>query len=454
VRLPLEHHLHGTVRSALAWSHGIFPQRYHGELRAFEALDPAAKRRRSLELLRRTLTHAYDCVAYYQRCFDEAGFHPRDLGGFEDLAAVPMLGKQDVIRETEALVATGREARGADWDATGGSTGEPMRFLRSRPATSVGLANEARTWRWYGVHPGARQAYLWGADRDVPPDRAADSWRARLLGICQLNAFYQDEERCAAFARILDRFQPEIVYGYASALARFAAYLRDTPRSPRIRPRAVRATAEVLRADDRALVEEVFGAPVYDYYGSRETGPIAGESAAHAGLHVFSDVTHVEIVRGDGTPCQPGEVGELVVTPLRERAMPLVRYRIGDRAAFLPDEPDDGLGLPRIGSLQGRIGDFVRSPGGREIHGEYFTHLFYGVSGVQRFQVQQTSPARLRILVQSDGRVAPAQLERIRAASAERFQATEPGAVTIELVDEIHPGPSGKHRFVLPYQDG
>jgi len=155
-------------------------------------------------------------------------------------------------------------------------------------------------------------------------------------------------------------------------------------------------------------------------------------------------------VRADGTSCAPGEVGDVVVTKLHEFAMPFVRYRIGDRAALLQEDPADPLGFPRLSSLQGRIGDFVRAPDGREVHGEFFTHLFYGVGGVVRFQVRQPALDRLHVLVQTSGAVDAAAIERIRAASASQLGLALEG-VDVECVDHIEPGPSGKHRFVLPF---
>jgi phenylacetate-CoA ligase len=450
VRGRLAAALHASARSAVLWRGGLFPERYTQTLSAFEAADPDSKGRIALARLRHVVFRAYHTVPYYKRSFDAAGVNPRDLRTAEDLRYFPLLDKRALIEHAGALVATGRERIGARWDATGGSTGEPVRFLRSRRAWAVNYANEHRVWRWYGVGRGARWAHIWGSDRDVPPDQAHDDWRNRLLGSCRLNAFWLDEERCRRFSAILAGFQPEIVYGYATALARFSAWLRDAGVRLAIRPRAIRATAEVLMPEHRALIEEQFHGPVYDYYGSREVGAIAGESPARTGLHVFSDVTHVEILRPDGSACEPGEVGEVVVTKLHESAMPFVRYRIGDRAAPVAGG-GDALGFPRITGIQGRIGDFVRTADGREIHGEYFTHLFYGVSGVLRFQVQQPRRDRLRILVEATEEARAAELEHLRLEAAKQFSPQEPEAVTLERVAEIRPGASGKHRFVLPF---
>jgi phenylacetate-CoA ligase len=391
-------------------------------------------------------------VPFYRRRFAAAGESPPALRTTQDLHALPLLSKEDVrIHATELISRTASRSH-PRWNATGGSTGAPVRFLESRAASAFAIANEQRTWRWYGVASGSPMALIWGSDRDVAPDESAGALKNRVLGRCALNAFHLDEARCRAFAAILERFQPVVIYGYATALVRFARFLRARATPWPVRPAAIRSTAEVLSDGDRALVEQELHGPVFNYYGARDAGPIAGECRARAGLHVFSDITWVEIVRADGSACVPGELGEVVVTKLHEHGMPLIRYRTGDRAAWLGRPCSCGLPLPLLSSLYGRVGDFVRAPAGHAIHGEFFTHLFYGVDGVARFQVRQPTPGSLQILVEPAGRLDGAALERIRAASAERFGARRPEDVELRIVDAIAPSPSGKHRFVLPYE--
>lgn len=443
--------LHRAARAFGNWKHGIVPELETASLRRFEALDATAQTRRSLALLQNVVVRAYETVPYYRRRFAAAGLDPRAIHEPPDVWRLPLLGKEELRRDPAALVSDERPRAWMRWNATGGSTGAPVRFLESARASRFALANEQRTWRWYGVPPGSPMAIIWGSDRDVAPDASARALANRLLGRCALNAFQLDDERCLAFAAILERFDPVVLYGYATALARFCRVLRARARGVAIRPVAIRATAEMLSDGDRALIEETLRAPVYDYYGARDAGPIAGECRARDGLHVFSDVTWVEVVRPDGSACAPGETGEVVITKLHEHLMPLIRYRTGDRAAWRTGACRCGSALPRLTSLQGRVGDFVRAPAGHDIHGEFFAHLFYGVTGVARFQVRQPSPRSLEILVEPAGEPDVAALERIRVASAAHFGAERAEDVALRLVPRIAPSASGKHRFVLPY---
>jgi phenylacetate-CoA ligase len=80
-------------------------------------------------------------------------------------------------------------------------------------------------------------------------------------------------------------------------------------------------------------LEEGFGAPVRDGYGMAEFGTIAVQCDRGA-YHVESERLLVEVVDADGSVLPAGERGELVVTDLMNRAMPLIRYRTGDHGSL------------------------------------------------------------------------------------------------------------------------
>ena len=84
----------------------------------------------------------------------------------------------------------------------------------------------------------------------------------------------------------------------------------------------------------RKFIEKAFGAEVFDIYGCTEIKEIAWECEKHEGYHINEDDVYVEILHGE-SPAKPGEVGDIVLTDLRNKAMPLIRYRIGDRGLLI-----------------------------------------------------------------------------------------------------------------------
>ena len=119
---------------------------------------------------------------------------------------------------------------------------------------------------------------------------------------------------------------------------------------------------------------------------------------------VYGDVEAPVVVVEEGRPCAVGEVGDLLVTTLNNRAMPLIRYRIGDRGMLLEGGCPCGRGLPLMQVAEGRISDSFTAPSGRRVSGVLFPHLFKDHRAIVLGQAVQESPSRIRVdLVLEDG---------------------------------------------------
>jgi aspartate 1-decarboxylase len=151
-------------------------------------------------------------------------------------------------------------------------------------------------------------------------------------------------------------WEPALVAGPPAALESVARSIRNA--GPVRRLRAVVSFGEPPGRGRREAIEEGFGVPLFDRYQMREFSAIAMECPEHRGLHIFADLVHVEVLREDGSPAAPGEAGEVVVTGLTGRYMPLIRYRTGDLAVRAGAPCPCGRGLPLLERIEGR-----RAPG-------------------------------------------------------------------------------------------
>jgi phenylacetate-CoA ligase len=384
-----------ATRAASLRAQGILP---HVE----EAL--ALERRPRTEIdavvsarLRALVGHAARNVPFYARRLREAGIDPERVRTIEDLAALPFLLKADLRDRGEELLAGGRVDPAWLRNASGGSTGAPVVFHQDPAYHRRMLADQARHLTWMGLPWWTPRAFVWGADRD---SRDHDGLTARLkdavTGTLFLNTFEATDAEYASFARACAAARVPLVIGYASSLEHFArAVEAERARGLTWRPRAVQSSAERLSPPMRERIERSLGAPAFDRYGSREMGNAAHECTAHEGLHVSMERVIVEIVR-DGHVVPDGEEGELVVTVLENMAEPLIRYAIGDVGRRLPGPPCPcGRAYERIEITAGRSSDLFTTPAGRRVHGEYFTHLFYGLPGVAAFRIVQETRERL-----------------------------------------------------------
>jgi phenylacetate-coenzyme A ligase PaaK-like adenylate-forming protein len=331
-----------------------------------------ALQEQSLEaLLRYAATH----TKHYANAARNAGLEPTKLTA-ADLPRLPLLTKADLVERAASLMAPTLPGT-ASWKTTGGSTGVAVRLRKNRTATAAEQAASWRSYRWYGIRPGDRQARFWG----TPLTRWA-SLRFRAID------FVLNRDRFSAFAfrrqdlrQYFERLRvdrPTWVYGYVSMLVQFAAYCLDEGLAlDDLGITAVVSTSEVLTAGDRAVIAEAFGAPVYNEYGCGEVGPILYE-CERGTLHLMAENLFVELLPAPTASCPAA--CRLIVTDLHNRATPLVRYDIGDRV--VPASPCDcGRALPAFSEVFGRAYDFIEAQDGTRFHGEFFMYHLEAARG-------------------------------------------------------------------------
>jgi phenylacetate-CoA ligase len=400
-----------------------------------------------LDRLQTLVMHAYKHVPFYRQRFEAAGIQPADVRSLSDLQHLPVLTKADLRAhaDDDEMIAAGQRKETLRRNATGGSTGSPVVFYQDGQQRLFSAANKRRYRGWYGFQLGDKVAFLWGAPRDL-----ADGWRSRLRQTLRrqrwLNAYHISAQDVQRFLLMLERWRPRLIVGYVSVLDLLAGYMKDNGVET-ARPWAIEAAAEKLWADQRVRIEAAFHAPVYDVYGSREFGTIAAECQAHNGLHVMSDTCLVEVVR-DGQPVGPGELGEILVTSFTNRAMPLIRYQIGDLGRLSDETPCPcGRSLPRLDEVVGRSNALVTTARGEYVHGAFFSRLFYGVPGIQQFRVHQRSLLEVDVSYVSETPIAPGVEVGLREQILDNLG--QQVKLSIRHVGDIPPLPSGKMGYLV-----
>lgn len=390
------------------------------------------------------LRHAVTRTVHYREVARGAGIDPRSLS-FDDLSFFPLLSKRDLVERGDRLRAA-RIPGSTSWKTTGGSTGVAVRLRKNRAATAAEQAASWRSYAWYGIRPGDRQARFWGV-----PLTSRARWRFRAIDLVlnrdRFSAFAFGEKDLRSYYERMLRTRPVWAYGYVSMLAQFALFCRnhDLPLGE-IGLRAVVTTSEVLTPANRTLIAEVFGAPVFDEYGCGEVGPILYE-CTRGRLHLMAENLYVELP-ADPTPDEP-DARRLVLTDLHNRATPLIRYDVGDRV--VPAQPCIcGRGLPAFERVFGRAYDFIRARDGTGFHAEFFLYILEHARDrglpVQQVQFVQKAPDLIELrIVPSEGytlETGRTIAQEIVARSGGRFQAR-----AVE-VSEIPRERSGKIRLI------
>lgn len=303
-------------------------------IRRIRALDPSAFTAWQTDAIREHVAWARATIPYW---------HAR-IGTVEGLEDLPILTRRDVQQHADALRDPTRPVSALREDASGGSTGEPVRLWHDEDYATWTFATEVHVMETWGLEPWCRLVVLWGSDRDLKEIPWRERLWIRLKDDHILNAFRMGDDDLARYAETLARRQPAYVLGYASALDLLAAHVLEHAPSRPIRPRVIRSSAEVLTPAARARIEAAFGCAVYDYYGSRESACLAAQCPA-GNLHVQAHGRALELVDDAGAPVPPGTPGRVLVTDLTNRAFGLLRYETGDVATWDAPEPC-ACGLP------------------------------------------------------------------------------------------------------------
>jgi phenylacetate-CoA ligase len=187
---------------------------------------------------------------------------------------------------------------------------------------------------------------------------------------------------------------------------------------------------------------------VYNRYGSREVGNIGITTPNYNGMTLSKGVW-IEIVDCEGRPVPNGVEGDIVVTSLINYAMPLIRYRIGDRGILDNEFGNDGTSNLVLKNVTGRTVDLFKNKEGAYIDGEYFTHLIYFKNWVKRFQVQQKNFTHIIIrfqLIDPSYAVPASEISEIES----KIKLVMGQECIVEFkFEEIVDPPSGKFRFTI-----
>ena len=396
---------------------------------------------RRLEAL---IAHAEQRVPYYRELFRALGLSSHDIRTPEDFSQLPILTKdiirerwRDLIREDVPLDRLHRHH-------SGGSTGEPLTFFRERTYMDASDAGTYRNFLQCGWRLGEMVAFFWGSNERLQRmSRAEFELRQMARRMYQFDPFHSGPEEMDGWLRRWPQLGATIAFGYASTLARFAEFIESAGR--RVRPLSgVFTTAEKLYPQQRAVLTRVFGCRVYDLYGSSEVQNIAAE-CPHGRMHINADYVVVETDRA----AAPGVAPPLILTSLLNYGMPFIRYRNEDCANLVGERCGCGNNFPLMTLDVARVSDNFVLPGGRVVHGEFFTHLMYGGEGIRTFQFHQTAPDRITLWVVPDGRGAASARARVLGDAVRQIQALSAAPLSIDVreTETIPLSHAGKHRF-------
>jgi len=399
--------------------------------------------------LQRLLTYAFENVPYYHKIFKTVGLKPADIKNFSDLNKLPILTKDSIRKNLSDLVPRNVQKNKIIPTATGGSTGEPMKFFIDDTWQAWNMAAAYRQWSWAGYNVGDKMAYLWSAPQDISSqERLKTKILNKVHRTIFLDAHKLTEKTLDEYITILRSFQPKVINAYASAIYVISQYVEKKGITD-IRPKAILTSCETLFPYQRKIIEHAFGCKVYDYYSGRDTTFHAGECSEHTGYHMAIENAVVEFIKNN-EPVSTGEIGKMIITDLENYAMPFIRYEIGDLGQVSEEKCACGRNLPLLKEISGRIRDVIITKEGKYLTGAFISTLFYDnkgmTKGIKQYQfIQKTKDHAILKIVKGED-YSENELNNIIQKINEQCGGMK---IDIEFVDVILPMVSGKYRPIL-----
>ena len=451
--LDICHHLPSPLRSAAAslrglylrsWRYGRESDRLVQEARERERWSNERWRTWQQEQLAMVLSRAATRVPYYREQWVERR-RKGDHASWGVLENWPTLEKEIVRQNPNAFLADDCNVRKMFHEHTSGTTGKPLDTWWSRETVQMFYALSEARWRlWYGVSKQDAWAVLGGQLVTSVAQRKPPFWVWNAaLNQLYMSSYHLAPDLVPNYLDAIRKHRVKYIFGYCSSLYAIAAEV-IRQRVTDLRMEVAITNAEPLLPHQRQTIAKAFQCPVRETYGLSEIVTSGGE-CGHGVLHLWPELGYVEILQGN-QPLGNGSIGELVCTSLLNKDMPLIRYRVGDRASLettaLPCKC--GRNLPVLAGLDGRIDDVLYTSDGRRVG--RLDPVFKTQLPLSEAQIIQETLKSVRVRYVSSPGFTQETARLIKKRLQDRMGAVE---VILDSVTEIPRGPNGKFQSVI-----
>lgn len=400
-----------------------------------------------LAQLKRIVREAHDRVFFYRKLYDAHSIHPERLRKLNDIKHLPIISRQLLRRHPLSEITNDAFApHQYRLSHTSGSTAEPFSFPVSwsfnyqrifgdDSGEELSVSHYDRFLLWRGL------SYKYIREKIRTAEIRSAIIRPRGKYFLPLRLFELRKNPQKFFFNIAE-FKPHVLDGRPTALVELARLAEEFKEAQIPQARFVISTGEALTRAAREIIEDTFGAEVYNIYGLEETGVIGAECEEHNGMHLFEESCLVEILDEKNNPLPSGNFGHVIITYFNSDVMPFIRYDTGDCGRIITAACGCGLNTSRI-EIGGRYGGFIEI-GSEKYHSielEMALRRFCSnmsryrsfCANILRYQFvkKRDSTLNLRIIIKE--KIAPEDMARLRMFFKKKLGLV----INMQIVDDI-----------------
>lgn len=366
-----------------------------------------------------------------------------NLSNLADLEKLPILSRFYLRNNPEKF--TSRPTRDQLSIHTTGTSGSPLKVVCDLESRQKNFAFFDAYLESVGVRLASPHIIIGGRaivspDSTQPPFWRKSRWQKSLL----MSSYHLSDNFLTSYIDAIERYGAEYIESYPSSLYIIARYMLKVGR--KVKVKLIVTSAETLFDDQREIIEEAFQCKIYDQYGCAEMGLFVAQCKSGS-YHVRPDYGILEIVDANGKGVDLGVEGDVVCTGFVNKCMPLIRYDIGDRAAWKKNQTCTcGLNTPILEKIYGRKDDIIVTGDGRPVG--RLSPVLKGFP-VKESQYIQYSPGEVDVnIIPDDG----FQLsDKKKILDAVRIRMGGNTKVKLHIVDKLVRGKGGKLKNVISH---
>lgn len=371
----------------------------------------------------------------------------KDLRHVSSIESFPIVDKQVIKNNFNSFVSKKIKHYNYTNCCTGGSTGEPFKFL-----LSGGYEKDfnKRKWDSYGYKKGDVIFALDGTKIQESLVNNNCFWISTKtddipFGSVAVSSLYLNRDTSQHYLNFLNKSKPSFLRGYPSFIYKLAMFILESNFKNDYRLKGIELTSETVEDYQIHTIQLAFKCPVYLQYGHSEAcvfGYTLDENYRYCIEPLYG---YIEVLDVNNKHVKKGEIGEVVVTSLSNFAMPLIRYRTGDYAVFGGND-DRFVYLDKV---IGRTQDYIIDRRGKPV---LLTALIFGqhnqaMGDIVQWQIEQNYPGIICIkIIKGKGFNDESEAEILR-----HFEIIGNVDVTIDYVDYIEPTGRGKSKMLLQH---
>lgn len=355
----------------------------------------------------------WEIVKYH---FDNNEFYRSRFGDklperWED---IPLLVKTDYQKSGYNVISKTFDKKEVYSGYTSGSSGHPFNYYKDKFAHAMTWALIKDRYTNFGLTLDSKQARFYGIPLEKK-DYYIEKTKDFLSNRVRFPVFDLSDEMLGNF---LEKFRQEkfdYVYGYTNSIVLFARYLiRENVILKNVCPglKICICTSENCTEEDKNIIEKAFGVRAVNEYGTSEVDLIAFETESGKWL-LSNENIYIEVIGEDGKQITEGGEGRILLTALHNKAMPFIRYEIGDKAVIAPGKNE--IELKRI---LGGVNDIVILPSGKKSSGVSFyfitRSIMEKIDSLKEFIIRQVAPDKFVFDVVSDEEISDSDKKMIQ----------------------------------------